>query len=162
MDHSALDFNYSFTINNESGGTQHYALFSHAPNIEPTVHDIQSHAILVARDVVSTSGTATFTISRDELYAICGIMHEDGGAKLSVLDRQAVILGSSLSNEGLEDRRGTTCVLRMSPSRTPSFALWRGIGLDQGKPGAFVLKTESFSYKEAKESMYGDVQILMR
>ncbi|RSL58332.1 hypothetical protein CEP53_006151 [Fusarium sp. AF-6] len=141
---------YSFTIYNKSDLRQSYTLFSKAPDVEPAVQHITSHAILVARGIPPGDGIATFVIQSHSFYAICGSMYQDEAAQMYALDRKPVKLGTGIG-EGA--KAGTTCTLKASPDNPCSGSLEVG-KQGEGKPGAFCLKTGVFHYKEAQSNGY--------
>ncbi|RSL97767.1 hypothetical protein CEP52_010740 [Fusarium oligoseptatum] len=141
---------YSFTIYNKSDLRQSYTLFSKAPDVEPTVQNIASHAILVARGIPPGDGIATFVIQSHSFYAICGSMYQDEAAQMYALDRKPVKLGTGIG-EGA--KAGTTCILKASPDNPCSGSL-DVVKQGEGKPGAFCLKTGVFHYKEAQSIYY--------
>lgn len=140
---------YSFTIQNESGISQSYSLLSQLPIVKPSVDGITSHTILVARGIATRSGSAYFTIPRDNFYAICGTSHSDTDVQIQVLDKRSVKLGSG-TVKNLNP--GTTCIVEIA-SETPAFALSGGHAEDKGGLGAFCIKTgQDFKYQQAKNS----------
>ncbi|KAL5610441.1 hypothetical protein FOBRF1_006558 [Fusarium oxysporum] len=141
---------YSFTVFNQSDERQSYTLFSKAPTIEPAVDLVNSHAILVARSIPPGEGIATFVVQSNSFYAICGSMYQDEAAQMYALDRKPVKLGTGV---GAGAKPGTTCVLKASPDN-PSFDSLEAIERGEGKRGAFCLKTEVFSHKEAQSNGY--------
>ncbi|KAL3450342.1 hypothetical protein BJX65DRAFT_305184 [Aspergillus insuetus] len=137
---------YSFTIVNQSGVSQSYAIFCKEPAVNPPAHGLVSHAVLVAHGVASGSGTAFLTLPRTELYALCGLNYKEASVQIRVLDRRPVSLGTS-SSHTLD--HGTTCVTQVT-SATPSFALWGGPADDRGEVGAFCIETGAdFTYEQA-------------
>ncbi|KAG2414749.1 hypothetical protein HFD88_003941 [Aspergillus terreus] len=137
---------YSFTIVNQSGVSQSYAIFCKEPAVHPPAHGLVSHAVLVAHGVASGSGTAFLALPRTELYALCGTNYKDGSVQVRVLDRRQVSLGIG-SSDTL--RHGTTCVTQVT-SATPSFDLWGGPADDRGEVGAFCIETGAdFTYEQA-------------
>jgi hypothetical protein len=142
---------YSFTIVNQSGVSQSYAIFCKEPAVNPPAHGLVSHAVLVAHGVASGSGTAFLTLPRTELYALCGINCKDATVQVRVLDRRPVSLGTGSSHTL---RHGTTCVTQVT-SATPSFALWGGPADDRGEVGAFCIETGAdFTYEQAAASEF--------
>lgn len=142
---------YSFTIVNQSGVSQSYAIFCKEPAVHPPAHGLVSHAVLVAHGVASGSGTAFLALPRTELYALCGTNYKDGSVQVRVLDRRQVSLGTG-SSDTL--RHGTTCVTQVT-SATPSFDLWGGPADDRGEVGAFCIETGAdFTYEQAAASEF--------
>ncbi|RSL66145.1 hypothetical protein CEP54_003901 [Fusarium duplospermum] len=149
LETSDLSETYSFTIYNKSDLRQSYTLFSKAPDVEPAVEHITSHAILVARGIPPGDGIATFVIQSNGFYAICGSMYQDEAVQMYALDRKPVRLGTGI---GASAKAGTTCVLKASPDNPCSGSLVVEQG--EGKLGSFCLKTGVFHYKEAQSNGY--------
>ncbi|KAG5981476.1 hypothetical protein E4U55_002899 [Claviceps digitariae] len=144
---------YSLTIRNKNSLPQSYSLINHPPQVKPTPEDLVPHALLVARLVPALTGTATLVIQSDCFYAICGTMYQDEAAKMYVMDRQSVSLGSR-PRSGVAKSSGTTAVLNVE-SGSLSFRRWNGPGDDAGNDGAFCLQTEkTFTLEEAKNNRY--------
>lgn len=144
-----LSTTYSFTIHNKSGGRQSYALFAGEPDVKPVQDHITSHAIVAARGVASGSGTAAIVIPRNDPYAICGTIYLNQSIRIQVLDRQQVRLGSKVSGF---DRPGTNCLMHVEAGAL-FFLPWSGLAHDTGETGAFCVKSNDFSDKEAKTSI---------
>lgn len=143
---------YSITINNKSGSSQSYSLFAQVPTVKPSADTLSLHAILVARGITTSSGTAIMTIPKGDYYAVCGVNYQDEAVQMLVLDRQPVSLGPTSSNER---RRGTTCFMK-AQQNSLSFDLWKGPGEDKGEAGSFCVQTGAdFTYYQAKNSKWG-------
>lgn len=145
-----LETYYSITISNSTSGIQSYALYNQAPIVRPPADDISTHAILVARNIAATTGSATFAFPRDDFYAICGTLHRDEAVRVRALDKRPVQLGSTSSEDS---KKGTTASVNMT-SGALAFDLWAGTSGDKGESGAFCIKTGNFSYNEAKNSKF--------
>ncbi|MCJ1396094.1 hypothetical protein MMC18_008982 [Xylographa bjoerkii] len=142
---------YSITINNKSGISQSYSLFTQVPTVKPPVDVITPHAILVARGIATGSGTAFLTIPSESYYAICGVNHQDEAVQMLVLDKRPMDLGSGTSDDR---RRGTTAITK-THQQSLSFELWKGPADDKGEPGSFCIQTgPDFTYEQAKNNQF--------
>ncbi|KAM6509989.1 hypothetical protein FALCPG4_017622 [Fusarium falciforme] len=140
----------TITITNTSGSTQSYALFAAAPAVTPAVSSISNNIILVLRGVASSSGQAYFTLPKEPLYAVCGIIY--GGestveSQVEVLDSRPIETGR-MSDDGVPVA-GTTLELILRKG-TPNFANRPDIQ-PTGKQDCFCIRTSSeFTHSEAR------------
>lgn len=110
--------------------------------------------ILVLRGVASASGQAYFTLPKEPLYAVCGIIY--GGestveSQVEVLDTRPIETGR-MSDEGVP-MAGTTLEMILRKG-TPNFANRSDIQ-PTGKQDCFCIRTSSeFTHSEARAGMF--------
>jgi hypothetical protein len=144
----------TITITNTSGSTQSYALFAAAPAVTPAVSTISNNIILVLRGVASSSGQAYFTLPKEPLYAVCGIIY--GGestveSQVEVLDSRPIETGR-MSDDGVAVA-GTTLEMILRKG-TPNFANRPDIQ-PTGKQDCFCIRTSSeFTHSEARAGKF--------
>ncbi|KAK2601682.1 hypothetical protein QQS21_004757 [Conoideocrella luteorostrata] len=154
LQEAKLTMQRNITITNATGSPQSYALFSAPPTVTPEARSMRSSFILVLRGLASATGQAFFTLPKEPLYAVCGVMYSGESTvemQLDVLDTRLIQLGRTADDSSLVPGTTLDLIIRR---QTPTFANRPDIP-PSAKKGCFCIRTSSeFSHNEARADDY--------